>query len=85
MVQKVLQEALTSGLLTSCGTESDPMQKKKKSPVKQSNTELSEVNLTPRCNSTGLCFHSWTKIRCVMESGLMTSTSVPTYKTLPPH
>ena len=33
-MQKLLQEALTSGLLTSCGTESDPPQK---SPVKQPN------------------------------------------------
>ena len=33
-VQKLLQEALTSGFLTSCGTDSDPPQQ---SPVKQPN------------------------------------------------
>ena len=37
--------------------------------------ELSKVIQTPGCNSMGLCFHSWTKISCMKEDGLMTSMS----------
>ena len=69
--QKPLQEALDSGLLTSCTVDSDTQQK---SPTKQPNKKYKIDHLgNSECwvQLNGIVLSQLDKIRCVMEDGLM--------------
>ena len=77
-VQNLLQEALTSGLLTSCNMDSE-RQKKKSSlqqPKKKRRIEQGDSKSWVKLwSSMELSFHSWTRNNFTMWNGLMTIIS----------